>query len=114
MKSILGLALVGLTLLLWAVITHRPPQVEILNRSGIAVEEFELRVADHPVIHAALNQGALDRHSIPVRREGPLTLHLRFADGRQRHFAAGWFSPAQSTLSSIEIVGVDSVRVRSI
>jgi hypothetical protein len=113
-KSILSLALAGLTLLLWAVIAHRPPQVEILNRSGIAVEEFELRVADRPVVHASLNRGGLDRHSIPVRREGPLTLHLRFADGQQRRFAAGWFSPAQSTLSSIEIVGVDSVRVRGI
>ena len=31
----------------------------------------------------------------------------------QSDFAAGWFSPAQSTLPSIEIVGADSVRVRS-
>jgi len=113
-KSILSLALVGLALLLCAVIVYRPPQVEVLNRSGIAVEEFEIRVADRPVVLAALHQGGLDRHSIPVRREGPLTLHLRFADGRQRTFAAGWFSPAQSTLSSIEIVSVDSVRVRRI
>ena len=114
MKSILSLALVGLALLLWAVVAYRPPQVEISNRSGIAVEELEIRITDEMVVQTALNEGGLDRHSIPVRREGPLTLHLRFADGRRRSFAAGWYSPGQSTLSRIEIVSVDSVRVRSI
>lgn len=113
MKSIMSLSLVGLVLLLWAVIAYRPPQVEIVNHSGIAVEELEIRVADRSVVRTNLGAGELDRHSIPVRREGPVTLHLRFEDGREGNFAAGWFSPAQSTVSSIEIVGADSVRVRS-
>lgn len=113
MKSILSLALVGLALLLWAVAEYRPPQVEVLNRSGIAVEELEIRIMDRSVVRAPLNEGELDRHPIRVRREGPLTLHLLFADGRQGTFDAGWFSPGQSTLSSIEIVSVDSVRIRN-
>jgi hypothetical protein len=112
-KSIMGLALIGLVLLLWAVIVYRPPQIEILNQSGIAVKELEIRIADRSVVRSAMGVGGLDRHSIPVHREGPVTLHLRFKGGQETDFAAGWFSPAQSTLPSIEIVGTDSVRICS-
>ena len=112
MKSILSLSLAGLGLLLWAVMTYQPPQVEILNRSGIAVDALEIRIGDRSVVHARMGVGGLDRHSIPVRQEGPVTLHLRFADGREGDFAAGWFNPGQSTLPTIEIIGADSVRVR--
>jgi hypothetical protein len=113
MKPIAILAGTGLLLLLAAILGHEPPAVEIHNRSGEPVRSFTLRVGPEAVTTGELPAGTLDRHSVPVRREGPLLLELRFASGHESVVEAGWFNPAQSTPARIAIVGPDSVALRA-
>jgi hypothetical protein len=113
MKTMAMLAGMGLLLLLGAVLGHEPPPVELQNRSDIPVEVFSLSVGGEPVASGSLPCGALDRHLVPLRHEGPLWLDVRFADGRQAHFEAGWFNPGQSSASRIAIVSADSVLVHA-
>lgn len=111
MKSIAMLAGTGLLLLLGAVVGHEWPAVELHNQSDERIEAFALTVADEPIAGGSLPAGALDRHLVPVRREGPIQLELRFEDGREARFDVGWFSPGQSNPARIAILSADSVAV---
>jgi hypothetical protein len=111
MKSIALLAGTALALLLGAVLGHQSPAVELHNRSSEAVLAFSLSVAGEPFTEGRLPVGALDRHLVPVHREGPIQLELQFAEGRQARFDVGWFSPGQSNTARIAILSADSVAV---
>jgi hypothetical protein len=112
-KTLTILSLTGLLVLLAAVVGHQPPSVAVQNRSETAVERFEIDVDGETVLHGSLAAGALDRHSLPVRKEGPMRLVVRFAGGRSSEFDVGWFNPGQSSDSHIAILSADSVRVRA-
>lgn len=111
MKSLLVLVGTGLGLLGWALFAWQGPQVEIANASGLDVERLEVRVDGRTVARGSLQAGATDRHSVPTRREGPLTVQLDFVDGGHAELAAGWFSPGQGDPARLRIVSPDSVQV---
>ena len=111
MKSIAILSGMGLLLLAGAVVGHRAPAVYVQNRSSMPVERFELKVGDQIVASGALADGAIDRQTVPARREGPMRLDLQFADGRREEFEVGWFNPGQSGAASIAVLSPDSVLV---
>jgi len=111
LKSIVSLSAVAIALLLWALFTRQAPDIELLNQSGVAVEELRVSIADTPVLRTGLGAGDLDRHRVSLRREGPLTIELHFAGGVRREFRAGWFSPAQAHPTRIRILSVDSLQV---
>lgn len=111
MKSVAGIALVGLVLLGWALITRQPPGIEVSNRSGLEITELRLSVGEVEVARTGMRPGDLDRHSVPLRREGPVRVSVRFGDADARQLSAGWFNPGQSGLTRIEIVAPDSVRI---
>lgn len=111
MKTIAMLTGMGLLLLLAAVLGHQSPAVELHNRTDEAILAFSLSVAGEPVTQGSLPAGALDRHLVPVRHEGPIHLELRFASGRQTRVEAGWFSPGQAKAARIAIESPDSVTV---
>ena len=113
MKTLTILALTGLLLLLAAVVGHQPPSVAVQNRSGRALERLEIDVGGETVLRGSLAAGALDRHPLPIRREGPMRLLIHFAGGRSAEFDVGWFSPGQADDSHISILSADSVHVRS-
>ena len=114
MKTIAILSGMGLLLLAGAMAGHRAPAVYVQNRSSMPVERFELRVGDQMVASGALASGTLDRQTVPVRREGPMRLDLRFADGRHKEFDVGWFNPGQSGAAQISVLSPDSVLVGSL
>lgn len=110
MKTLALIAGMGLLVLLGAVLAHRPAALELHNRSGEPVEAFAVWVGGEPVAEGRLAAGALDRHLVPVRHEGPIRLELRFADGREARFDAGWFNPGQASPTRLALVSRDSVR----
>ena len=103
--------LVAILTLAGAMAGHRAPVVYVQNLGSTPVERFELRVGDQMVASGALMSGSLDRQTVPARREGPMRLDLRFADGRQKEFGVGWFNPGQSDASRITVLSPDSVLV---
>ena len=113
MKPLLVILGSGLGLLFWALIVHQPPAVEISNGTGRAIERLEVAVDGRTVAVGALGAGATDRHSLPTRREGRLTLDVAFADGHHAQFPAGWFSPGQGDPARILVVTPDSVCVNA-
>ena len=113
MKTLTILSLAGLLLLLAAVVGHQSPSVALENRSDTAVERLEIDVDGETVLRGSLAAGELDRHPLPIRREGPMRLVIRFAGGRSAEFDVGWFNPGQADDSHISILSADSVQVRS-
>ena len=113
MKTILILCGMGLLLLAAAVARHRPPEVDLHNLSSVPVERFELSVGDVAVASGRLASGSTDRQTVPVRREGPMRLQLRFAGGQQVQYDVGWFNPGQTDPARITILSPDSVRVNA-
>ena len=101
----------GLAATAWGLSVQQPPQIAIENRSGVAIESFELQIGSSEARFDPLGAGELTRQILPIEEEGPVQLRIRFAGGLQRQFDAGWFSPGQAGTPRWVLESVDSLRV---
>jgi hypothetical protein len=113
MRSLVTLLLGAWLLLAWTAVQRRPPLVSVENHSGRAVERMILEQGENKAQLGALGPADRDLLALATRREGPLVLEVRFADGEEVRFDAGWWSPSQVGAPRLVLVSADSLRVLS-
>lgn len=113
MRSLVTLLLGAWLLLAWTALQRRPPLVSVENRSGRAVEQAILEQGESKAQIGGLGPADRDLVAFRSRYEGPLALEVRFADGEEVRFEAGWWSPSRVGAPRLVLVSADSLRVLS-
>jgi len=107
-----SILLLGLLGLLVALLGTPAPEIAVTNASGLEVARVEARVGDlaFPLGKLAASDSA--RVPLGLRGAGPLSVRVRFEDGREHAVDAGYFAPGMRDRPRIAILGPDSVAVR--
>lgn len=106
-----SILLLGLLGLLVALVGTPAPELALTNRSGLDVHSVEARVGDISFPLGAVAAADSLQRPVGIRGAGPLSVRVRFADGREHSVDAGYYAPGMAGRPRIAILAPDSVAV---
>jgi len=111
MRVILVVVVLAFAVLSWMALAGGSPALRVENRSPEAIRSLQVGVGEEEVELAALPSCGHASVPLPLRREGPLRVHVQFASGAETTSEGGWFLPGMRGGPALTIVAPDSVRL---